>query len=198
MFIGQGAPNFASLAIMPGSDDPVDFELVKHIRGKMALVFFYSMDFSYVCPTELIALQNRAEEFKKRDVVVVCISGDSYLSHLNWRKIPREKGGIAGFPFPMVADVNRSIAKGYNVLINDAMSLRASFVIDKIGVVRYAQLNDFHMGRNVDELLRAIDAQLHHEQTGALCPAQWQSGEPGIMPNDKSVQEFLTSYADQI
>ena len=153
------------------------------------------MDFSYICPTELVALNNRFNEFLKRDVAVVAISCDSQIVHQKWRSVPAAKGGIGDFRFPLIVDMGRRVSEGYGVCINNSLSLRATFITDKAGIVRHQSINDFQIGRNIDEVLRFIDAQIFYQETGKLCPANWQSGDAGFFADDKSLLQFMEKNA---
>ncbi|MBI1273185.1 MAG: redoxin domain-containing protein [Alphaproteobacteria bacterium] len=194
LMIGAPAPNFTGVAILPGGYVKTDFELDDHINARPAVLFFYSMNFSYVCPTELLALDVRMAEFDRRKCHVVAVSTDSYLSHQRWTEIAPERGGIGPVRFPIVADASREIARSYEVLVNGAVALRATFLIDRRGMLRHMQINDFPIGRNIDELLRTIDAMQHHEQTGRLCPGNWRSDEQGIEPTPESLIEWIKGH----
>jgi len=198
LLVGRGAPNFSGIASMPDGSVSAEFQLSEYIKGRMAVIFFYSMDFSYVCATELVSLNNHYEEFAKHNIAVVCISRDSQLSHQKWRNTLPKYGGVGPLKFPLIADVNHKIAAGYDVLVNDSLSLRATFLIDKIGVIRHQSVNDFPIGRNVHEILRLIDAQLFHQETGKLCPINWQSGDHGLIADDESLASFMDKYADTL
>jgi peroxiredoxin 2/4 len=193
--IGQPAPNFTAIATLPGGYVKQDFELDDHIKSHPAILFFYSMDFSYLCPTELITLNAMMPEFGKRKCNVVAVSTDSYLSHQRWAALSPDQGGIGAVNFPMVADANREIAKAFGVLVNGCVALRASFIIDRNGILRHAGINDFPLGRNIDELLRLVDALQHHERTGEICPVGWQRGEPALEPNQQSLDEWVKRNA---
>ncbi|HEY8963958.1 MAG TPA: peroxiredoxin [Alphaproteobacteria bacterium] len=188
-FFGEGF-DFISPAILPDGTVKSDFRLSDHIAGKMTVVFFYTMDFSSVCTTELIALANRARKFADRGIEVVVVSADSHLSHQQWRSKSYKGGGIGNFPFPIVSDVTRNIAKAYEVLVNDSLVLRGTFILDKEGYFRHSSVYDLPMGRNIDEIIRIIDGLQAYQQTGMLCPAGWQPGDETL----KSDPDFMTDY----
>ena len=152
------------------------------------------MDFTFVCPTEIIAFDERIEDFKQRECQVVGVSVDSQYTHLAWRRTPRENGGIGQIRFPLVADLDKSIAGSYGVLLNGAVALRGLFLIDREGIVRHAIVNDLPLGRNVDEALRMLDALRFHEERGDVCPANWEQGKEGMTPTTEGVAEYLSKY----
>jgi len=162
------------------------------------VLFFYPLDFTFVCPTEIIAHDKRLEEFKKRKVEVVAVSIDSQFSHHAWRNTPVNKGGIGEVQFPIVADVNHEITRAYGVEHPASIALRASFLIDKDGSVRHQVVNDLPLGRNVDEMLRVVDALQFHEKHGEVCPAGWQKGEDGMMPTADGVADYLSSHSEKL
>ena len=198
VFVGKPVPDFKSRALMPDNKLNMSFNLAEYINGYMALIFFYPMDFAYVDPTELIALNNRLHEFEKRKVKIIAISTDSHLAHLQWRQMPVSKGGIGPVGFPIIADVTRSICKGYGVLANDAMALRACFLVDEEAILRNQMIFDFPVGRNIDEIIRIIDAHQFYEKTGKVCPANWQKGDEGLIADEKSLAEFLKNNAHHL
>ena len=187
LFVGKPAPDFTSMAILPNNKFDGEFNLNKYLGGNPGVVFFYS----FVCPTELVSIQNRMIEFNRRKLKVVAVGVDSHMSHLKWRATPVEEGGIGHVDFPLVSDVTRRLAKGYDVLVNDAIALRGTFLIDKIGVVRYQAVHDLPLGRNVDEILRVYDSLKHNEETGDVIPAGWSAKQPGIAPDEKSLCAFM-------
>lgn len=192
--VGRPAPNFSAMAVMPDGSIKEDFELDPYIRGGIGVVFFYALNFSYLCPLELTALNNALPKFKERGANVVAVGVDSHLSHQWWKLLPRENGGIGQIGFPLISDLTGKIAEGYNVLINESLALRATFIIDRIGVVRYQNVQDLPLGRNIDDILRVIDAQSHHERTGEVTPPNWQRGQQAVVPT----QEGLMSYVRQL
>ena len=192
VFIGLEAPEFNSPALMPDGKVDYDFALNSYREDKKCVVFFYSMDFAQVDPTELVALNKAFKELEQRDTKIVAISTDTFLSHQMWQKIPAGKGGVGKLRFPLVADYTKAIAKGYDVIMNDTFAMRATFILDNGGYVRHQSINDFPIGRNVKEIIRIIDAMDHHVQSDELCPANWQKGEKGIAQNDEFAREYLS------
>lgn len=195
ILVGFEAPDFTSPAVMPNNQLNAEFNLKAHLNGKMGILFFYPLDFTFVCPSELIALNNRIAEFKARNTEVVAISVDSHFTHLAWKQTPLEKGGIGNVQFPIVADMTRTISRNYSVLINEAVALRATFLIDKEGVVRHQVVNDLPLGRNIDEAIRMVDALQFHETHGEVCPAGWQKGKKGMQPTAEGTARYLVENA---
>lgn len=198
ILVGKTAPNFVATAIMPNNDIHSGFELHKYLNGDVGVLFFYPLDFTFVCPTEIIAFNHRLGDFTSRHVKVIAVSVDSHFSHLAWKETPVNRGGIGNVQMPMVSDLNKSIAKEYGVLFNDSIAFRGSFLIDRKGVVRHQVVNDFPLGRNVDEMLRMIDALAHHDEYGEVCPAGWQKGQDAMKPNSEGVADYLASNADKL
>lgn len=196
--VREGAPDFTAPAIMPDNRVENDFNLSEYIEDSYALLFFYPMDFSFVCPSELIALNNRINDFKERGVKVVSISVDSIYAHLTWKKMKPEDGGIGDIQFPMVSDITKEISYDYGVLTEDGIPLRASFIIDPDGIVRHQLVNDLAIGRSVDETLRNIDALIQHSKNGNVCPANWQKGDEGMVSSFDAVREFLKKNAHKL
>jgi peroxiredoxin (alkyl hydroperoxide reductase subunit C) len=177
------------------SDDNVEEDFSsRDLDGKYWVLFFYPYDFSFVCPTELLALNARLGDFQERDCEVICVSVDSHFSHLAWKKTPEEEGGIGPVQFPMVSDLTKEISRAYGVLADEGVSLRATFLVDRGGTVRHATVNEMDLGRSVPELLRTLDAVRHIDETGELCPADWDGTKKkkGIAPAGikKKVQSF--------
>lgn len=191
--VTEQAPDFAATAATPEHGLDENFSL-SSLRGDYVILLFYPLDFTFVCPSEIIALDERIEDFRQRDCHVVGISVDSQFTHLAWRKTPRENGGIGEIRFPLVADLDKSIARNYGVLHNEAVALRGLFLIDREGIVRHALVNDLPLGRNVDEALRMLDALRFHETRGDVCPANWHDGQPGMTPTAEGVAEYLSKY----
>lgn len=190
--------DFRSPAVLADGEIVPDFRLSDHIEARYALLFFYTMDFSYICPTELTAIGNRIKQFRQLGVEVIAISGDSQLSHKHWRNMSRAEGGVDALPFTLVADISRSIAREYGVLMNDSMSLRASFIIDNHGYFRHQAINDLPIGRNIDELLRIIKALQHHQRTGEQMPAGWQPDQPALQADDAALADYMTRFAGDL
>jgi len=191
--IQKEAPDFKAPAIMPdGSFKEVS---LKDYRGKYIVLFFYPLDFTFVCPTELIALDERMEEFKKRNAEVIGVSVDSQYSHYTWRNCPRDKGGIGELKYPLVSDLDKGISRQYGVLLEKpGVSLRGLFIIDRDGILRHITINDLPLGRNVDEILRVIDAIQFHEKQGEVCPANWKKGEEGMKPDQKGLESYARKH----
>jgi peroxiredoxin 2/4 len=196
--IGKSAPNFTATAVMPNNDIKNDFDLIKYLDGQVGILFFYPLDFTFVCPTEIMAFNHRLGEFSSRGAKVIAISVDSHFSHIAWKKTPVNNGGIGNVQMPMVSDLKKSITTDYGVLCDDNIAFRASFLIDKKGVVRHQVVNDLPLGRNVDEMIRMVDALLHHEEHGEVCPAGWNKGEDAMKANAEGVADYLTSNADKL
>jgi peroxiredoxin (alkyl hydroperoxide reductase subunit C) len=187
----QDAPNFTTAAVLAnGSIDP-HYCLHDTIKDKYAILFFYPLDFTFVCPTELVALNNRAEEFKKRNVEVIAISIDSAYTHQAWRNTPVEKGGIGPVKYTMVADIKHDIARAYGVESESGVALRGTFLIDTHRKVRSQIVNDLPIGRNIKELIRLVDALQFHELHGDVCPANWDKGEKGMKASQEGVSQYL-------
>jgi alkyl hydroperoxide reductase subunit AhpC len=179
--VQKSAPNFTTQAVMP--DGTFQDVSLSDYRGRYVLLFFYPLDFTFVCPTEIIAFSNAAERFASRDVQVLSCSVDSAYAHLAWRQLPRKQGGIGQIEFPMLTDMTKTIAADYGVLLESGVSLRGLFLIDRHGKVRHQVVNDLPLGRNVEEALRMVDALTFFETKGEVCPANWQRGEPTINPD---------------
>lgn len=196
ILVGQKAPDFTAAAVMANGEINGSFNLHAAIQKKYGVVFFYPLDFTFVCPSELIALDNRIEEFNSRNTLVMGVSIDSQFTHNAWRNTPVANGGIGQVRYPLVADVNHQICQAYGVEHPTAhVALRGAFVIDKQGVVRSQIVNDLPLGRNVDELLRLIDALDFHEKHGEVCPANWTKGKSGIKPTAEGIASYLGEEA---
>ena len=199
VLVTRQAPDFTSSAVLGNGEIVNNFNFKKHVNGKAAVLFFYPLDFTFVCPSELIAFDHRYEEFKKRGVEVVGVSIDSEFTHNAWRNTPTENGGIGAVKYALAADVKHEIAKAYGIEHPEAgVALRASFLIDKNGVVRHQIVNDLPLGRNIDEMLRMVDALQFHEEHGEVCPAQWEKGKEGMKDNPEGVAKYLKQNADKL
>lgn len=199
MLVCRKAPDFKAHAVLPNGTINEQFRLSDEIRGKYGLIFFYPLDFTFVCPTELIALDNRIDEFKKRNVEVIAISVDSAYTHQAWRNTPINKGGIGPVKYSLVADLKHEISRTYGVEHPEAgISLRGTFLIDQQGVVRSQIVNDAPIGRNISELLRLIDAIQFHEANGEVCPAGWQKGETALKASAEGVANYLAQNAEEL
>lgn len=196
--IGQKAPDFTAQTVM--EDGTItEMNLHDYLGGDYGLVFFYPLDFTFVCPSEIIAFSNRMDKFKELGCKVVGVSVDSQFSHYAWRNTAVEKGGIGNINFPLVADLTKSIATDYDVLIDGAgVALRGSFLIDKAGNIRHYVINDLPLGRNVDESIRMVEALQFHEEHGEVCPAGWKKGDDGMTASAEGVADYLEGHADNL
>ena len=199
VLVGKPAPDFTAAAVLGNGEIVGDYNLTDNIKGKKAVIFFYPLDFTFVCPSELIAFDHRYEEFQKRGVEVIGISIDSQFSHNAWRNTPVNEGGIGPVKYPLVADVKHEICQAYDVEFGDAgVAFRGSFLIDEDGVVRHQVVNDLPLGRNVDEMLRMVDALSFHQEHGEVCPAGWQDGDAGMTASPDGVASYLSDNADKL
>lgn len=191
VLVGRQAPDFTATAVVDG-DFNENFKLSDY-RGKYVLMFFYPLDFTFVCPTELHAFQEKLEAFRSMNCEVIGCSVDSHFSHHAWLNTPRSEGGIQGVTYPLVADINKTIARNYDVLIpTDGVALRGSFLIDKEGVVKHQTVNDLPLGRNVDEYLRLLEALQYTEEHGEVCPANWEKGKKAMKPDQTGLKAFFS------
>jgi alkyl hydroperoxide reductase subunit AhpC len=189
VLVTQKAPSFTAEAVMEdGSFKQIKLE---DYRGKYVLLFFYPLDFTFVCPTEIIAFSDRGQEFQKLGVQILGVSVDSAFSHLAWRNTARNVGGLGDVSYPLIADLKKDIARAYDVLLPDGVALRGLFLIDPEGVVRHQVVNDLPLGRSVDEALRMVKALQFHEKHGEVCPANWQEGSRTIKPTTDASKEFF-------
>ncbi len=199
VLVGRSAPDFTVPAVAADGKIIDKFNLHDYIKGKYAIVFFYPLDFTFVCPSELIALHHRIKEFQQRGVEVIAVSIDSHFTHNAYRNTPIDKGGIGQVSYPMVADMSHAICQSYGIEHPVAgIALRAAFVIDKAGIVRSQIVNDLPIGRNVDELIRIVDAVQFHEEHGEVCPAGWTKGQAGMKASPEGVAAYLASNADKL
>lgn len=190
--VTKQAPDFAAQAVMP--DNSMSELKLSSYRGKHVVLFFYPLDFTFVCPSEIIAFDKSLADFKERNCEVISVSVDSQFTHLAWKNTPRNKGGIGNIQFPMVADLDKSIARAYGVLHDEAVALRGLFLLDKEGIVRHALVNDLPLGRSVDEALRMLDALQFFEKHGDVCPANWKPGDEAMKPSAEGVAEYLAKH----
>lgn len=198
VLVGRQAPDFTAAAVLGDGSITEEFKLSDH-RGKYTVLFFWPLDFTFVCPSEIIAHDKRVAAFEERGVQVVGVSIDSQFTHFAWRNTPVDKGGIGEVKFPMVADVNHDIVAKYGIAHPEAgVAMRASFLIDKDGVVQHQVVNNLPLGREVDEMLRLVDALQFTEEHGEVCPAGWQKGDAGMKPTSEGVAEYLSSNADKL
>ncbi len=204
--VGKKAPLFTAPAVINGEEIVEDFSLEQFIGKKEVIFFFYPKDFTFVCPTEILAFQEKLAEFEKRGVAVVGASTDTEESHLAWLNLPKDQGGIAGVTYPIVADTSKTIAHNFGVLAGEwiysedgnltfegaPIAYRGSFLIDKEGTVRHETINDFPLGRNIDEMIRLVDALHHVEKFGEVCPANWEEGKEAMTASRSGVSDYLS------
>jgi peroxiredoxin 2/4 len=192
--IAQKAPEFTAPAVMPDNTINPEFSL-SDCKGRYVVLFFYPLDFTFVCPTEIIAFDKKIAEFKELGAEVVGVSVDSQFSHLAWKNTPVEKGGIGNVQYPLVADLTKQISQDFGVLFEGAgIAFRGTFLIDREGVVKHAVVNDLGLGRNIDETLRMVKALQHHEEHGEVCPANWIEGEDAMEPSPDGVAAYLSKH----
>jgi peroxiredoxin (alkyl hydroperoxide reductase subunit C) len=193
VLVGKPAPSFKAKAVI--ENKIVDDFSLSNFQGKYVIFFFYPLDFTFVCPTELHAFQEKLEEFEKRDAQVVGCSVDSCFSHLAWLNTPKDKGGIEGIDYPLVSDLNKNISKEYDVLIpQEGISYRGLFLIDKQGVVRHQVVNDLPLGRSIDEALRILDALIYFEKNGEVCPANWSVGKKSMKATQEGLEQYFSAH----
>jgi len=209
VLVGKKAPVFNSKAVVNGNEIVENFSLEQFIGDKYVVFFFYPADFTFVCPTELLAFQEKISEFEQRNTVLIGASTDSEFSHWKWLQTPKNQGGIQGVTYPLVVDQNLTVSKSYDVLVGseeydeegnesfvgEPKAYRGLFLIDKQGVVRHQLVNDLPLGRNVDEVLRMIDALQFNEEFGEVCPANWKKGEKALKATQEGIASYLTEKA---
>ena len=191
------APNFRAAAVMATGEIKEEFQLSDY-RGKYVVLFFYPLDFTFVCPSEIIAHNNRIKEFEDRNTQIIGVSIDSQFTHLAWRNTPVEQGGIGPVGFPLVADTNHEIIKSYGIPNPDGVAFRASFLIAQDGVIQHSTVNNLPLGRNVDEMLRLVDALQFSEEHGEVCPAGWEKGDSGMKATTEGVAEYLAENSAKL
>ena len=197
--IGKKAPDFTAAALLSDGSIEENFSLHRQIEGRYAVLFFYPLDFTFVCPSELLAFHHRLSDFAERKTEIISVSIDSAYTHHAWRNTPVEQGGVGPLGYPMVADTSHRIIESYGVQVGGGdVALRATFVIDASGIVRHQSLNDLPLGRNVDEYLRLVDAWQFHEEHGEVCPAGWQQGTPGMKATPEGVADYLKQNASRL
>ena len=214
MLVTKPAPSFKTMAVMP--DNSIDTVSLEDYKGKKVVLFFYPLDFTFVCPTELLAFDKRLSEFESRNTQVIGCSVDSRWSHLAWKNTDVNNGGIGQVKYPLLQDLDKSIARNYDVLVGatdafvetedsaentsvgGAVAIRGSFLIDEDGVVRHAVLNDLPLGRNIDEMLRMVDALSYHQKHGEVCPAGWKDGDSAMKESPEGVADYLSGNADKL
>jgi len=187
-FVSQPAPNFTADAYDNGEFRQIS---LNEFKGKKVVLFFYPLDFTFVCPTEILAFAESLENFRQRNTVVLGCSVDSKFTHRAWTQVPREEGGIKGVNFPLLSDLNKTIARDYGILLDEGVSLRGLFIINKDGILKHVTINHNDVGRNIDEVLRLLDAIDYTEEHGEVCPANWQKGEKAMKPEAASLKEYM-------
>ena len=198
VLVGKKAPDFTTSAVMPNNEIDDNFNLHSYLKGKIGVLFFYPLDFTFVYPSEIIAFANRLKEFEDRGAKVIGVSVDSKFTHLAWKNTDVNKGGIGQIGFPLVADLTKSIARDYDVLMGEAVALRGTFLIDQEGVVRHQVVNDLPLGRNIDEAIRMVDALKFFQQNGEVCPAGWNKGKSGMKADAKGVADYLAKNSKDL
>jgi len=199
ILVGKQAPDFIAPAVLSSGELVDQFVLSQEIHGKYALLFFYPLDFTFVCPSELIALEHRKKKFQERNIKIISISVDSHFTHFAWRNTPIKQGGIGPVTYTMVSDLNHAICKAYGVQHpSDGVAFRGAFMIDRNGIVRSQIVNDLPIGRNIEEILRIFDAIDFYEQHGEVCPAGWQKGDKAMKPSSKGVATYLAQEAHHL
>jgi peroxiredoxin (alkyl hydroperoxide reductase subunit C) len=190
--IGQKAINFTAPAIMPDNSINENFDFHKYIDGKLSVLFFYPLDFTFVCPSEIIALNTKLDEFKQRNTNVVTVSVDSHFSHLAYKKTPISSGGIGDIAIPMISDITKDISRNYGVLSNESVAFRGVFVFDQNKILRHKLVNDLPIGRSIDEIIRIVDAIIFNSEYGEVCPANWSKGNDGMIATQDGVASYLS------
>jgi peroxiredoxin (alkyl hydroperoxide reductase subunit C) len=191
--VTKQAPDFTAQAVM-GDNTFEELELSSY-RGKYVVLFFYPLDFTFVCPSEIIAFNDKLEMFKQRNAEVIGVSVDSHFTHLAWKNTPRDEGGIGDIDYPLVADLDKSISRDFGVLSEDAVALRGLYLIDKDGIIRHELVNDLGLGRSVEETIRVLDALQFTEERGEVCPANWHKGDEAMTPTAEGVADYLAKHA---
>ena len=208
VLVGKKAPQFSTKAVLEGGKIVEKYSLDQFIGKKTVILFFYPKDFTFVCPTELFAFQEKLNDFKERNVELIACSTDSEQSHWGWLQVEKEEGGIKGITYPILADIDKTISMNYDVLFGDyevdeneklystgpMIAFRALFIIDKNGIVQHQLVNHLPLGRNVDEAIRMVDALHHHEENGEVCPANWEKGKDAMNESHESVANYLAKH----
>jgi peroxiredoxin (alkyl hydroperoxide reductase subunit C) len=198
MLVTKKAPDFTATTVLGNNQIVDNFNLYENLGEKGAVLFFYPLDFTFVCPSELIAFDHRLDSFTERGINVIGVSVDSQFSHFAWKNTPVNQGGIGQVRYPLVADLTKQISRDYDVLLGDSVALRGSFLLDKDGTIRHAVINDLPLGRNIDEMLRMIDAMLFTNEYGEVCPAGWAKGDAGMKASTEGVAEYLAAHAEEL
>jgi len=194
LLVTQEAPDFTATAVLADNTFKDDFKL-SDFRGKYVLLFFYPLDFTFVCPSEILAFNKAVKQFEERNCQLIGISIDSHFSHLAWKNTAVNDGGIGNIQYPLVADLDKSISKSYEVLLDAGIALRGLFLVDREGIVRHQVVNDLPLGRSVNEALRILDALQFTEEHGDVCPANWKKGDDAMKPTAEGVAEYLSAHA---
>ncbi len=194
MLVTKKAPDFTATTVLGNNEIVEDFNLYENFGENGTVLYFYPLDFTFVCPSEIIAFDHRLQEFKDRGVNVIGVSVDSQFSHFAWKNTPVNEGGIGQVKYPLVADLTKEIAKAYDVLLDGGVALRGSFLIDKDGTIRHAVINDLPLGRNIDEMIRMVDAMLFTNEHGEVCAAGWMKGDEGMKATTEGVAEYLGKH----
>jgi peroxiredoxin (alkyl hydroperoxide reductase subunit C) len=195
VLVGKKAPDFTAAAVMGNNEVNEKFNLTEYLGGKIGVLFFYPLDFTFVCPSEIIAFDNRLAEFEERGVKVIGVSVDSHFSHIAWKNTAINDGGIGQVKYPLVADLTKQIARDYDVLTNESVAFRGTFLIDQDGLVRHQVVNDLPLGRSIEEALRMVDSLIFHQENGEVCPAGWNKGKKGMKADAQGVASYLAENA---
>jgi len=191
--VANEAPDFTAQAVMP--NNAIEELTLSSYRGKYVILFFYPLDFTFVCPSEIVAFDKAMDKFREKNAEVIGVSVDSQYTHFAWRNTPRDKGGIGQIGYPLVADLDKSISRSYGVLADESVALRGLFLIDKEGFIHHALVNNLPLGRSVEEALRVLDALQYTEKHGDVCPANWREGEEAMKPTADGVAEYLAKHS---
>lgn len=199
VLVGKKCPDFTAAAVMPDGEIVDNFKLSDYFKGSYGVVFFYPLDFTFVCPSEILAYSHRAKKLAELNTKIVSVSVDSEFTHTAWRNTPVNQGGLGPVEFPMIADKTKQIARDFDVLVEDAgVALRGTFLINKEGIVWHQLVNNLPLGRNADEIVRLVEALQFHEEHGEVCPAGWQKGQAGMKPNAEGVAKYLSEHAEAL
>lgn len=198
VLVGRAAPDFTAPAVLDDGEIVDDFSLSDYLDGSYGVLFFWPLDFTFVCPSEILAYGHRAPALEAMNTKLVGVSIDSQFTHNAWRNTPVNQGGLGPVPFPMVADLKREIARNYGIMHEDGVAYRATFLIDRDGVVRHQLVNDLPLGRNADEAVRMVEALQFHEENGEVCPAGWRPGQAGMQASAKGVASYLAEHAESL
>ncbi len=198
VLVGKKAPDFTAAAVLANNEVDNKFNLSNYLKGKIGVLFFYPLDFTFVCPSEIISFNNKLQEFEERGAKVIGVSVDSHFSHIAWKNTAVNNGGIGQIKYPLVADLTKQISRDYDVLTGDSVAFRGTFLIDQNGIVRHQVINDLPLGRSIEEALRMVDALKFHQEHGEVCPAGWNKGKKGMKANANGVASYLAENADSL